>query len=625
MATNFHRKASTISAENLQPTESKLRQAANLRTDDPQVYFSLGIICWNTNRLVEAEKFFVRSIELQPMNHEAYYYLGLICRKTGRMKKAKILVEHAVELKPDWAAANNTLGIIYKILGRADKAQDCFLKALKCKPDYAGAYNNLGSIQAENKLWAEAESCFCSAARLEPSNYRIYNNWARTLQKLRRYAEAEDCYRQAIELNPGFVAGYNSLGLILKDSGRVEEAVACLHKSLELQTDDLVAYHYLASVLAMSYRFEEAMEYLRRALDIDQDEPETYRILGRVLKMMQRLDEAEAAYRRSIELSPEGQAEKSCFGLGTVYMLRGQYEKAWPYFEMRLGDFKHRHKVHYWQGERLFDKKILLFFEQGFGDTMQFVRYIPWVADQAAQTVVKVQNQLGRLIGNSFNCEVLTDDGENRDNFDYVCSLLSLPYVFKTTEKNIPRNAYLYPEKEAIYKWSRDMQQAGVVDGRLRVGVVWAGNPRHKNDCNRSIPFNCFCRMFAQTKVNWLSLQVGPRAADLTGGDYPILDFTGQFRDFYDTAGIIANLDLIITVDTAVAHLAAALGKKTWIMLPYIVDWRWQLNREDSPWYPSVRLFRQQIPGNWQEVIKRLMTALDEEIKQHIEELEVVE
>lgn len=614
MVVTTRRKTTSASMEDLQQTEANLCRVIELQPENHQAYFFLGMICQQMNRLAEAEQFFSRAIDLQPIYPEAYYHLGLVCRENGRFKEAKILVKRAVELKPAWAVANNTLGILYNTLGRTDKAKDCFVRALKIKPDFADAYNNLGSVQADNKLWAEAEVSFRRAAQMEPGNYQIHNNLARTLRKLKRYAEAEDCYRRVIKLNPRFVEGYNSLGLILKDSGRLDEAAACLYESIKLQPDDLVAYHYLAVVLAMDYQFEKALGYLQRALKIDPAAAETYRILGRVLKMMQRLDEAEFAYRRAIELSPAGQAEKVNFGLGTLYLIRGQYEKAWPYFEMRLGDFKHKPKVNYWQGESLSNKKILLFFEQGFGDTMQFVRYIPLVTRQTAQTMVKVQKPLVRLIGNSFNCKVLTGGREALDNIDYVCSLLSLPYIFNTTEETIPRDVYLRSGNAAARKWCQVLEQAGVSNGRLRVGVVWSGNPKHKNDCNRSIPFEFFSQMFDQIDVSWVSLQVGQRTADLTNTVYPVADFAGQFEDFLDTAGMIANLDIVVTVDSAVAHLAAAMGKKTWILIPYIVDWRWQLDREDCPWYPSVRLFRQQISGDWTEVINRVKAALAEEV-----------
>ena len=458
----------------------------------------------------------------------------------------------------------------------------------------------------------EAAQAFAQAIKLNRDNPLIYNNLGLALFDMNRPDEAQACFCQAIELSPDYPEAYFNLGRILQKKNSLSEAEHCFRRTIELLPDHLYAYSRLAVVLIITNRFEEAESYLRQAIRLKPDYGDAYRKLGRVLKMMHRLDEAEAAYLRSIALSSPDKADDPLFGLGILYLLRGQYTKGWESYDLRRKLYHYPSPgIQYWRGENLAGRKILLYSEQGLGDTIQFVRYASEVAALGAKTAVRVQPPLQKLLAySSANCEIYFQTDSQTKDYDFACSLHSLPFVFNTAEETIPTKIpYIRPSSEVTCKWHDALIKAAG-EQPFRIGVVWAGNPKHHNDHNRSIPFDLFSTLFELSEASWLSLQVGDRAEDLTRTSCKIIDFSADLVDFFETAGLIQNLDLIITVDSSVAHLAGAMGKKTWILLPFAPDWRWQLDRDDSPWYPAVRLFRQNKIGDWQTVLTEIKTAL---------------
>lgn len=598
----------------IEAAESCICQAIKLKPDYPEAFYIQGLILCGTNRLDEAALSFYKVTQLRPSWADAYFQMGTVLKNNKRLDGAEICLRHAIELKSDFAEAYNNLGLIFSDTNRLSKALICFHQAIELNPDYSEAYNNLGVAQTRKKLPDEAVKSFRRASELQPDNACIHNNLGLALKELKRQDEAKDCFWQAIRLNPGYAEAYLNLGLIVKEADCLEEAEKYLRQAIELKPDFALAYNNLAGLLTITNRLEEAEICLRQSIRLKSDSSEAHRRLGIVLKKLQRLDEAEAAYFRAIELSPPGQAEEARYGLGTLYLLHGQLPKAWKDYELRRKVYKFTEPaIRYWQGENLADKKILLFFEQGLGDTIQFVRYAHKVAELAAETTVRVQKPLQRLLSHSFGCKIYAVSDTPSEHYDFACSLHSLPFLFNTSLETIPQPPYIRTLNNIALKWRKTIDKA---DGGLyyRVGVVWAGNPRHDNDRNRSIPFKLFSQLFKVEQISWVSLQVGKRAADLTQTAGKVIDFSRQLGDFQETAGLIQSLDLVITVDSSVAHLAGAMGKKTWILLPFAPDWRWQLNRDDSPWYPTAQLFRQHKPGAWQDVLERVKTALQKEI-----------
>lgn len=462
----------------------------------------------------------------------------------------------------------------------------------------------------------QAERAFRAAIKVNPDYARAHSHLGHILNQVGRTGEAEAYLCESIRLDPGLPDAYNNLGLLLLDANRLEEAEACLRKAISLDPDSAVLYNNLGLVLEDAGDRCEAEKLYRQAIGLKDDYSDAYYNLANFLKREKRLDEAECCYHRALKLQPKFPLAR--FALSTLYLLRGQFDNGWKsYNELRMMKARDQlDNIPYWRGESLAGRSILLFHEQGLGDTLQFVRYASKVVAAAAKTVLWVQKPLQRLITTSFpGLSVYAGEARPEGSFDFSCPLPDLPMLFDATEKTIPRTApYLQAATEIADNWQAILRESG--DTRLyRVGIVWAGNPKHHNDRNRSIPFSIFSSLFTTDGIGWVSLQVGSQAEAIREKRLNIADFSGKLTDFAETAGLIKNLDLVITVDSSVAHLAGALGKRTWILLPFAPDWRWQLEREDCPWYPSVRLFRQSQPKDWPEVLQRVKKALGNTIK----------
>ncbi|SDF03164.1 tetratricopeptide repeat protein [Sporomusa acidovorans] len=472
------------------------------------------------------------------------------------------------------------MGINLLMEGDAEQAITAFCAALQLDRSYAPAYNNLGlALKSMNRL-QEAEACFCRAIELNPNDAYSYNNLGLVLMEYCDWQKAEDCFRRAVALEPGQPAIFSNLGTVLEEECKLVEAEAAYRQAIQLNPDYPEAHYNLGTFLKATQNFEEAEERLGRAL-------------------LLRPDYFEANY-----------------SLATLYLLQGKFEKGWgKYDESRRKSVSYRRlAIPHWHGEDVSGCSILLCWEYGFGDTIQFARYAPTVAKLAAKTTLWVQKPLKRLLAAAYpDLPVYAGDCPPRGQYDYACSLISLPVVFNTCTKTVPRPVPCGAVsgsavwREALTKIDKAKE--------YRVGVVWAGHPKHNNDANRSIPFHVFRSLFHVAGVCWVSLQVGERAADLAETAVNIVDLSGKITDFMDTAELLDNLDLVITVDTAVAHLAGSMGKKTWVLLPFNPDWRWLLEREDTPWYPTVRLFRQHKLGDWQEVVERVKIALQNEVR----------
>ena len=470
----------------------------------------------------------------------------------------------------------------------------------------------IGVRLAKQGDWQLAEAAFCRAIQLNPNYAKAYNNLGLLLQKTNRLDKAEACLLRAVELAPASPNIYNNLGLVFIDSGRRDKAEACLRQAIDLNPNIPEFHNNLGLVLEDKNCPREAETAYRTAISLKPDYPDAHYNLGNLCKNTKRLDEAEREYLHALTVRPGFDTAR--FALSTLYLLQGQFEKGWEsYHNLRVKKSRQL-DIPRWQGEDVTGRRILLFHEQGLGDTIQFVRYAQMVSTLASDTVLWVQKPLQRLLANSYTA-LTVHSGEEipAGPYDFACPLPALPMVCRSSENTIPQmTPYIHVPAGIFRNW--EIALHNLCGNTYRIGVVWAGNPKHHNDRNRSIPYDVFRGLFAVGQVCWVSLQLGSRAEDLVKSD-KVADLSQDLSDFAETAGVIANLDLIITVDSAVAHLAGAMGKETWVLLPFAPDWRWQLDRNDSPWYPSVRLFRQDEPGNWQKVVQKVTTALDAKVR----------
>lgn len=420
------------------------------------------------------------------------------------------------------------------------------------------------------------------------------------------YAAALRACQQAIALAPDFAPGHAALGTLWSLQRVYDAAEPAFRRALELAPGYLDAEINLGSCLFYLGRPEEALVPLQRALAAVPDHPWALKNLAATQRALGNYEEALAAYRRATAAAPQFADAHRDEGL--LLLLLGRFEEGWRKYEWRRSASTRGVRPlegEYWDGGPLAGRSILLLAEQGAGDTLQMLRYVPRIAAQAASVKLMLPRGLLRLEGDALAPASLYAQDEAPPPFDCWAQLMSLPGLLKTTADGIPAPI---PYLRAPASAQSDVRRQIAGESRA-VGLVWAGNPEHENDHNRSIPFARLQRLLALDGIRWFSLQVGPRASDIAGAA-DVTDLGPGLSDFGETAAAIDALDLVITVDTSVAHLAGAMGKPVWLLLPHVPDWRWLLDREDSPWYPTMRLFRQVRRGDWDEVIGRVAAEL---------------
>ena len=493
-------------------------------------------------------------------------------RNEGRLAEAEALCRQILVGQPNSGEAEHLLGLILYQGGKLGAAVEHLARAVELTPNAALYHANLGEMQ---RLAGQPRRAVESARRalaLDPAMASALSNLGVALYELKDYAGSAEAHRQAIAAQPDFAEAYSNLGNALHGMRVYDDAIDAYRRALALKPDHADALANLGTTLHHSGAFEEGIATLRYA----------------------------------IALAPHHANAHS--GLGILLLMRGDFAEGWDQYEWRLRSterFGPRFPERPWQGESLAGRHIYVQAEQGLGDTVQFARYMPLLAARAGRVTLRVHQQLVTLLRESLpDITILGDRGEPAA-YDCDAALLSLPRLFKTRLETIPASApYLRPSATAAKAWRTRL--AGMKG--LKIGIVWAGNPEHANDARRSLDLAILAPIFAVSGTSFASLQAGKRAAELKQAKPRGISFTdlsARLTDFEATAAAISALDLVIAVDTSVAHLAGALGKPVWVLLPWVTDWRWMLGREDNPWYPTMRLFRQQRGQDCDLVIAR--------------------
>ncbi len=573
----------------------------------------LGLVAVSEGHSEEGIGFYRSCVRAEPRFAAAWSNMGAALAAVGRHEEALAAHTRATEIEPGLAAAHNNLGTLLSAQGRAEEAALAFMRAVELQPELAEAHNNLGNVRKAQGRLEQAVADYRRAVELRPGYANAWYNLGNALLALGRPAEADGAYLRALSLDPQQPKAHNNRSKALRDMGRFDEALAACEAAIALQPDLAEAHSNLGCALQACQRWEEAIAAHRRAVALRGDFADAWNNLGNSLLALNRTDEALAAYREAHRLQPA--SPDIAFNASIVDLLEGRFLAAWEGYErrwdLRAKNLRRRpvQTRPAWDGlDSLAGKSILVYSEQGLGDTFQFARYIPLLAARGARVHGVVQAAARSLIGRLSGVSSVSTTCDPWPECDFHCPLLSLPRAFRTELSSIPVNVpYLAARPDRVQKaaWLAS-------SGGRRIGAVWAGNPSHPNDRNRSIPLGALSSALASAGTGWVSLQKEMRpgeAAALSAAG--AVDLSGLLRDFEDTAGVLAQLDLLITVDTSVAHLAGAMGLPTWILLPYSPDWRWLLGREDSPWYPSVRLFRQSEPGNWAPVLARVAAELE--------------
>jgi Flp pilus assembly protein TadD len=621
------------------------------RPNDPDVLYLLGALRHQQGNPVQAVELIGKSVAIKPTNPEAHSDLGVALAALGRADAAVNAYRQAIAIRPDYPETHNNLGNALRTIGRLDDAATSLRQAIALKPTYPEAHNNLGVALRDLGRLAEAEASHREAIRLRPNYPEAHCNLGAVLHALGRLAEAEASCRQALRLRPNHPDAHNSLGGVLWSLGRAAEAEASCRQALRLRPDYPEAHNNLGGALWAVGRLDEAEECCRQALRLRPDYPEAHNNLGNALRDLGRPEEAEASCREALRLRPDypdahsnlgaalyslgrsAEAEESCREAGRLspdypdahtnlahaLLLAGRFEEGWSEYEWRwktrqLADGARNFPVPQWSGEPIGERTILLHAEQGLGDTLQFCRYLPLMAP-GVRIVLEAQAPLVRLLSRLPGVTQIIAQGERLPPFDLHCPLLSLPRAFGTTLDSIPATTpYLAADPPQAAHWRERI--AGLPG--MRVGLVWAGGQRHGltnliiADRRRSITLDAMAPLAEASGISFISLQKGEPAAQAAHppAGMALHDFTADLHDFADTAALIDGLDLVISVDTAVAHLAGALGKPVWLLNRFDTDWRWLLNRDDSPWYPTLRQFRQPAPGDWTSVLHASRDAL---------------
>jgi tetratricopeptide (TPR) repeat protein len=540
--------------------------------------------------------------------------LALRHHQAGRLQETEQLYRQVLARQPNHAEALNLLGVLAGQVGRNDDAVDLIRRAIALRPNYAEAHSNLGNILRDKGQLDEAIAACRRAIALRPNYVEALNNLGFALKAKGQFDEAIAVCRQAIALRPNFAEAHNNLGNALKDKGQFDQALAAHRQAITLNPNLAEAHYNVGNALRDKGQLDEAIAAYRQAIAVKPHYVKAHVNLGDALKEKGQLDEAIAALRQAIVLRPSF-AEVHA-SLAMALLARGHFQEGWQEYEWRwkcedfppLGNFAQTQ----WDGCPLEGRTLLLYTEQGFGDAVQFIRYLPLVEQRGGRIIIVCHTELQRLFqAIAGGCQIVAQ-AQALPAFDLHCPLLSLPRVFGTNLASIPKEVpYLHADAEDAGKWQRRLAERSAP---VNVGLVWAGRPTHKNDRNRSLKLENMAPLGQLPGLRFVSLQKGAAAAEAKTPPpgMELIDWTEELKDFADTAALIANLDLVIAVDTAVAHLAGAMGKPVWTLVPFIADWRWLLDRQDSPWYPTMRLFRQPCIGDWDSVIRRMAAELSE-------------
>jgi tetratricopeptide (TPR) repeat protein len=555
---------------------------------------------------------FDRALTLRPNHAEALSNRGVTLRELSRFEEALASYDQALTVRPDHAEALSNRGLTLHELKRFAEALVSYDRALDVRPDYAIALFNRGLTLHELKRFAEALASFDSALRVQPDHAEALCNRGLTLHELKRFEEALASYERALIVRPDYAEALSNRGMTLRELNRLEDAVESYDRALALRPEFAKALSNRGNALHELNRFEEALASFDRALRIDPEYAEAFSNRGVTLHSLIRFQEALSNFDRALKFRPDH--ADTHYNEALCRLLIGDFDRGWEKSEWRwetghTSDKKRNFVQPLWLGSSdIAGKTVLLHGEQGFGDMIQFSRYVPLVAERAGRVILEISEPLRELMGTLSGAAQIISKGDPLPHFDLHCPLLSLPLAFTTGLKTIPSALpYLRASPQALLRW----------DARLglrrcpRIGLVWSGRPTHKNDRNRSVKLRALLPLLDIDAV-FVSLQHDLRADDAATlkDQKNIIHFGDELRDFSDTAALISNLDLVISVDTSVAHLAGALSKPVWVLLPFIPDWRWLLDRDDSPWYPTARLFRQGNNRVWDDAIVRVRDAL---------------
>jgi tetratricopeptide (TPR) repeat protein len=596
--------------------EACYQQALAIEPDHPDALHLLGVIAYQMGRHEAAVALIRQAIKRNPHNPFYAFNLGLSLRCLGRLDEALASYDRALALNPRHAEAHHDRGLVLEALRRPADAVASYDRALGFKPNDVDALYNRGNALKDLGRFEAAVASYDRVLALRGDHPQALNNRGNALQALRRCEDALASYDRAIALEPNHVEALNNRGVVRHQLRQFEAALADYDAALARMPDCVEALYNRGNALQALKRFADALADYDAALALDPEHAEAWYNRGNALKELKRIDAALASYAKAQALNAD--YAEAHWNEAYLRLLGGDFERGlakaeWRWRNPALGLQPRDFAEPRWHGAEPIDgKTILLYADEGLGDAIFYSRYVPLLAARGARVVIEAEEPLRALmaaVAGVWRCVSRTDA---KPDFDLHCPLSSLPLAFGTTLATIPSAPYLHAAASTPWQARLGAQ------GGLKIGLAWSGNPRHGNDRNRSVPLESLSSLF-EVDATFVSLQKDVRAGDaaVLRRAAHVLDAGPSLQDLAETAALIAELDLVISADTSVAHLAGALGVPVWIMLPFIPDWRWLLDRDDSPWYPTARLYRQDEPRDWRSVVDRVGEALRALAKAH--------
>jgi tetratricopeptide (TPR) repeat protein len=563
-------------------------------------------------RLAEAESLYRQLLAQTPRRPEAWHLLGTLCLQAGRAAEAVPLIRRAIELAPAQAEFYNHLGAALGALGDGDAAVNTLRHAVRLAPRSSSAHFNLGTALRNAGRLEEAVASFRHAVAADLTAAEAHYNLANTLRELERPAEAEAAFRAALAARPDYVKAMLNLANLLHQQQRPNEALPLARQAVATEPTYANAELTLGTLLRDAGQFDAAVDHLRQAVALAPAMAEAHNNLGTALQALAQYDEAWNCYEQALTLDPnlaDAHFSHAAHRLRLGDLAGGMAEYEWRW-KCKSYSTRRFHQPR-WSGEPLAGKTVLLHAEQGLGDTLQFVRFASLVRQHGGGTIVECQPPLVPILRSCPGVDRLLPAGSEPPPFDLHCPLMSLPGVLGLREDQLWQGTYLSADPVLVNAWGQKMSPRN----SFSVGICWQGNPRHAFDRQRSCALSHFAPLAAMSGVKLVSLQKGPAAEQIARVPFAVVELGAELDtaagSFMDTAAVMANLDLVISADTATCHLAGALGVPLWVALSAHSDWRWMLGRDTSPWYPTARLFRQARLDHWEDVFARMAAELD--------------
>ena len=602
---------------------ASLRSALAIDPRLPDAHFNLGNALRGEERHEEAIGAYKSAAAIQDAWPELHFNLGNALRDTGKLEEAAASYRKAVDLRPAYVKAHNNLGNIFREQGNYEEAADCYRQALSFKHDYLEACFNLGAVLRHMGRTDESISEYREAVARGPESPDAHHRLGIALKLQGLLTEAAASFQRALDLNPSLAKAHTELGIVYRKQEELDQAVECFQRALKCGDESLEAYGNLIDLLRGQDRLEEAEAYAREAVKAEHESEVLYNVYGATLYALGKVPEAIDAYRQALRLKPDlvdaqnnlgvalqamcdYEEGEDCFetalrtrpdfalarlNRALTWLRGGNYEQGWLEYEWRRCCADHRlrdFRQPLWDGSPLGGQRILLHAEQGVGDTFQFIRYAALVKDRAGHVIVESHGAAHPLVKDCRGVDRCIRRGQPLPKFDVQVPLLSLPGIFGTNAATIPCEVpYLFADDKLVGEWRDRIGD----ESKFKVGIGWQGNKKYKGDHLRSIPLRCFEALRRAGDVRFFSLQKseGTEQMQELSDEFDLVafpDLDTSSGPFMDTAALIANLSLVITSDTALAHLAGGLGAPVWVALPYSADWRWGESGESCPWYP---------------------------------------